>query len=334
MKKIISGLLIATFFVAALQIQNIESFAQSAAEDYKKGREAFLRFTPSSFQDAINFYKKAIQADPNYAPAYAGLGELYSFQGYYRYEVKEDYEKYYIDSYENMKKALKINPNLEPVQLALAYTYLHLSDEKSAIRTAQGILSKNPNNAEALFIQWAAQGGNPSNPEIRKALELNPDLVPALIGLGTAYYEKRRSFNQAATYYRQAVDIAPSPEIHNYLGNALIYQGYYSQALKQFQSAIALDPKYSPAYQNMGIAYFYMNKLQDTIKAEQRAIQLNPNSPDAYFFIAQSYDRSKNTQQAISYYNQFLNLSMGQQEYSIYSKTAQQRLAALGGKRK
>jgi Tfp pilus assembly protein PilF len=82
----------------------------------------------------------------------------------------------------------------------------------------------------------------------------------------------------------------------------------------------------------MGIAYFYMNKLSDTIAAEQKAISLNPHSPDAYFFIAQSYDRGKQTQQAVSYYRQFLNLVLGQDEYSIYAKTAQQRLAALGAR--
>jgi len=332
MIRLTSALFLIMLVFAAVQIQSVDTKAQSAAEDYKKGRESFLTFTPDGFTNAVTYYNKAIQADPNYAPAYAGLGELYSFQGFYRYEVKEEYEKYFIDSFENMKKALKINPNLESVQLALAYTYLHLSDEKSAINTVQGILSKNPNNAEALYILWAAKGRNPSNPNIKKALELNPNLVPALIDLGTAYYEKRQSFRQAETYYRQAAEIAPSPEIHNYLGNALIYQGYYTQAINQFQSALKLNPNYSPAYQNMGIAYFYMNKLSDTITAEQKAISLNPNSPDAYFFIAQSYDRGKQTQQAVSYYKQFLNLVLGQDEYSIYAKTAQQRLAALGAR--
>lgn len=333
MKSLTLGLLLVTFLVAAIQIQSVDTFAQNAAADYQKGREAFLTFTPEGFKNAVTYYNKAIQADPKYAPAYAGLGELYSFEGYYRYKVNQDYEKFYIDSYENMKLALDINPDLEPVQLALAYTYYHLSDEKSAINTAQAILSKNPNNAEALYILWAAKGSNPNNPDIKKVLELNPKLVPALVGLGTAYYEKRHSFSQAENYFRQAAEIAPSPEIHNYLGTALIYQGYYTQAISQFQSAIKLDPNYSPAYQNMGIALFYMNKLPETIAAEQKAISLNPNSPDAYFFMAQGYDRGKQTQQAISYYKQFLNLVMGQDEYSIYAKTAEQRLAALGGGR-
>ena len=332
MKRLTLGLLLIPIIIAAVQIQSSDTFAQGqAAEDYKNGRKAFLSFTPDGFQNAITYYNKAIQANPNYAPAYAGLGELYSFQGFYRYEVKEDYEKYYIDSYENMKKALKINPNLEPVQLALAYTYLHLSDEKSAINTAQGILSKNPNNAEALYILWAAKGQNPNSPEIRKALEINPNLVPALVGLGTAYYKKRRSFSQAENYYRQAAEIAPSPQFYNYLGNALIYQGYYSQAVKQFEKALELDPNYAPAHRNMGITYYYMNRLKDSIASQQRAIALNPNSPESYFFIAQSYDKAGSSQQAISYYKEFLDFALGQDQYKTYISTAKGRIAALSG---
>lgn len=332
MRSLILGLLLLPITVTAVQLETGIAAAQGqAAGDYKKGRDAFLSFTPQGFESAILYYNKALQADPNYAPAYAGLGELYSFQGFYRYEVKEDYEKYYIDSYENMKKALKINPNLEPVQLALAYTYLHLSDERAAVATAQKILSKNPNNAEALYILWAAKGRNPSSPEIRKALEINPNLVPALIGLGTAYYQKRRSFNQAANYYRRAAEIAPSPQLYNYLGNALIYQGYYSKAIKQFQKAIELDPNYASAHRNMGITYYYMNRLKDSIASQQRAIALNPNSPESYFFIAQSYDKAGSPQQAISYYKQFLDFALGQDQYKTYISTAKGRIAALSG---
>lgn len=333
MKSLILGLLLLPITIMAVQIDTTVAVAQGkAAQDYQKGREAFLRFTPAGFKSAISLYNKAIAADPNYAPAYAGLGELYSFQGFFRYEVKDDYEQYFINSYENMKKALSINPNLEPVQLALAYTYLHLSNEKDARATAQKILAKNPNNAEALFILWAANGQNPNNPDIRKALKINPKLVPALVGLGTAYYKKRGSFSQAANYYRQAAEIAPSPQIHNYLGSALMYQGYYSQAIKQFQNAIKLNPNYASGYKNMGIAYYYMNKYQDAIAAEQKSIALSPNSPDAYFFIAQSYDRTRNPQQAISYYKQFLSHALGQDQYSHFVNTAKQRIAALGGK--
>ena len=82
----------------------------------------------------------------------------------------------------------------------------------------------------------------------------------------------------------------------------------------------------------MGITYYYMNRIKDSVAAEQRAIALNPNSPEAFFFIAQSYDKGNNPGQAISYYNQFLGLVLGQDQYKAYASTAKQRIAALGGR--
>ncbi len=82
----------------------------------------------------------------------------------------------------------------------------------------------------------------------------------------------------------------------------------------------------------MGIAYYYLGNTNDAIAAEQKAISLNPHVPDAYFFMAQSYEKARNYAQAKSYYNQFLQVALGQDEYSIYVKTAKQRLAALSGK--
>ena len=86
--------------VDSSQIQN-----SSAAPYYEKGRIAFLQFTPEGFQDAIAYFNQAIEADPKYAPAYAGLGEVYSFIGFYKLEVKEDYEEPYNKSYENILRS-------------------------------------------------------------------------------------------------------------------------------------------------------------------------------------------------------------------------------------
>ena len=334
MKSLKLSLLILTLVFTAAGFKTHTAIAQDqagAAGLYKQGREEFMKFTPEAFQQAIALYNKAISVDPNYAPAYAGIAEIYSYMGFYRYLVKEDYEKFYNDSYENMEKALKLGAGLEPVQVALALSYYHLSREKEAIATAQAILAKNPNNAEALYVLWAASGSNPSSPEIRKAIELNPNYVPAYIGLGDAYYQKRRSFSQAATQYKKAAELAPSAQLHNYVGTALTYQGYYQQAVNQFQKAIQLNPNYAPAYMNLGITYYFMKRFADTVSSEQKSIALNPNNPDAYFFLAQGYDKQNNRAEAIRNYKKFLELSLGQNRYKVYMDTAKQRLAALGG---
>lgn len=334
MKHLILSLLLLPLSLAAVGVSEKPAAAQDqagAAALYKQGKEEYYKFTPGGFQQAIALYNKAISADPNYAPAYAGLAEVYSFMGYYRYLIKDDYEKFYIDSYKNMEKALKLGPDLEATQIALAYSYFHLSREKEAIATANKVLSKNPNNAEAYYILWEASGGNPNAPEIRKALELNPNFVPAHVGLGDAYFQKKRSFNQAATHYKRAVELAASPQLHNYLGMALNYQGYYPQAVKQFQQAIELDPNYSPAYLNLGITYFYMKRFNESISSETKAISLNPNNPEAYFFLAQGYEKQNNRPEAIRNYKKFLEITLGQDRYNGYADTAKQRIAALGG---
>ena len=329
----LSLVLICLVFIAASIVGGtaVAQDAAGAAGLSNQARAEFMKFTPEGFEQAIALYNKAISVDPNYAPAYSGLAEIYSWQGFYRYVIKDDYEKFYIDSYKNMEKALKLGPDLESTQLALAYSYYHLSREKEAIATSRAILAKNPNNAEALYVLWAASGSNPDSPEIRKAIELNPKFVPAYVGLGDAYYQKRRSFNQAATQYDKAVKLAPSAQLHNYLGTALNYQGYYQKAVNQFQKAIELNPNYAPAYMNLGITYFYMKQFANTISSEQKAISLNPNTPEAYFFLAQAYEMQNNSAEAIRNYKKFLEISLGQDRYKGYADTAKQRIAALGG---
>jgi len=334
MKHLILSLLLLPVTFTALELTEWPAVAQDeagAAALYKQGKVEFLRFTPEGFQQAIALYNKAIGVDPKYAQAYAGLGEVYSFIGFYRYQVKDDYEKFYIDSYKNMEKALKLGPDLEATQLALAYSYFHLSREKEAIAAARNVLAKNPNNAEAYYVLWAASGGNPNAPEIRKALELNPNFVPAHVGLGDAYFQKKRSFGQAATHYKRAVELAASAQLHNYLGTALNYQGYFPQAVKQFQKAIELNPNYAPAYMNLGITYYYMKRFNESVASETKSISLNPNNPEAYFFMAQGYERQNNRPEAIRNYRKFLEISLGQDRYNGYADTAKQRIAALGG---
>ncbi|MEQ9617655.1 MAG: tetratricopeptide repeat protein [Deltaproteobacteria bacterium] len=334
MRNLKFSLILLCLFVGTSGLISSGAAAQNesgAAGYYKEGRQAFLKFTPEGFEKAISLYNQAVSADPNYAPAYAGLAEVYSFMGWYRYNVKEDYEKYYNDSYANMVKALQLGPNLKETQVALAYSYLHLSREKEAVLEARKVLAEDPNNAEALYVLWSALGENPDSPEIRKVLELNRTYIPAYIGLGTALFFKKRAYGQAAQLYKEASEIAPSAQIHNYIGTALRTQGQYNAAIAEYQKAIELNPNYAPAHMNLGITYFYLNKYNENIERQKKAISLNPNYPDTYFFMAQGYEGSNNPQQAIIYYKKFLDLSVEQGEYAGYVETAKQRLSALGG---
>jgi len=237
---------------------NTNTAGQTAEQLYNQGNSSFMQFTPEGFQNAIAYYDKAIQLNPNYAPAYAGLAEVYSFMGLYRYEVKLEYEEYFNKSYNYILKALEIGPSLPETQRALAYNYLHLSRENDAKEVASRVLKAKPDDAESYYIIWAASGRKINDADIRKALSLNPNLVIAHIDLGTSYFFKKRDYRNAAIHYKKAVDLADSPQLRTYLGTTLRTQGYYTQAIDQYRKAIKLDQNYAPAHMNLGITFFIL----------------------------------------------------------------------------
>jgi superkiller protein 3 len=306
-----------------------DSASLSARNYYEAGRKEYLKFTPQGFNSAIQNFTKALGVDPNFAPAYAGLGEVNSFIGFYRLEVKDDYEKFFNQAYHNILKALEYGPNLLETQRALAINYLHLSREDDAEAAANRALQMNPNDAESYYVIWAANGKKPSDQSIRKALILDPNLVMAHVDLATAYFFNTRDYNKAADHYKKAVELADSPQLRDYLGTTFRSQGYFPRAIAEYQKAIDLDPNFAPAYMNLGITLFYMNKFNDSIERERKAISINPRYPDSYFFLARGYEATNKPQMAIKNYNVFLDLVSEQENYYGYIATAKKSLAKL-----
>jgi superkiller protein 3 len=302
-------------------------------EYYNKGRAAYLLFTPKGFEKAIDNYNKAVELNPNFAPAYAGLGEVYSLLGHFKLEEREDYEDLYNNSYKNVTEALKLDSDSKECQRALALSYLHLRRLKEAESAAKRVLEKDPNDAEGHYILWAATGRNTESPLIKKAIELNPKLATAYLDLGKSYFYKKGDYARAISQFEKAVEIAPdSPQIHNYLGTALRTRGYLGKAVSEYQKAIELDPNYASAYTDLGIALFYMNKHDESIVKLKKAISLNPNYPDAYYYLARVFETTKSTKDAVANYETFISLAKGRERYSGYIASARESMVKLNGK--
>lgn len=291
-------------------------------KQYKSARESFLKFTPQGFDKSIELYTDIISKDPNYAKAYSGLSEVYSYIGNYKFHIKEDYESYFNDSNKYLKKALKLAPHTLETKRALATSYLHLRWMTRAKKEANSIIGQYPGSAEAYFILWASTGRIPKNPNIAKALELNPNFVPAHIALGTAYFYRNRNYKKAAEHYNKSLEIADSPELRDYLGTTLRTQGRLSKALEQYEKAIKMDGSFAMAYMNRGITKYYMRKYEDAISDLNKAVSINIHHPETFFYLASSHEHTNNKELALKNYRQFFNLALNDHKYDYYINKA------------
>jgi TolB-like protein/DNA-binding winged helix-turn-helix (wHTH) protein len=69
------------------RLENARRVAPEVHEAYLKGRDQWNRRTPVSLSEALQLFQTAIQKDPSYAPAYAGLADTYAILGAAGYDI-------------------------------------------------------------------------------------------------------------------------------------------------------------------------------------------------------------------------------------------------------
>jgi adenylate cyclase len=181
-----------------------------AHELYLKGRH-FWGLRGENLLRAVDFYNQAIARDPNYALAYAGLGETYILLPYYSgADPKEARPK----ARAAARKALELNPNLAEAHNALAkIAYTVDIDLQQAIREHQRAIELSPNYASA--HHWLGNGPlaglgrfDEAIAEGRRSVELDPLSAINLVDLADTYMYAHR-FKEADAVMKKAVEIDP-----------------------------------------------------------------------------------------------------------------------------
>lgn len=189
------------------------------------GNHHLKALKPESFTIAMQAFNQAIEIDPGFAPAYAGIAQAYA----------------YMQSWHGRERPL-----------------LHLESAKAA---AQSAISLDPEQADAYFalgmihsFQWQWEAAEQA---YRKAWELNPSDTTGLLWFANFMAAMGR-MDEAMEIARYAVEIDPfSPAILNELGAMSFYTGDPEAALKYYETSLHLEPGF---HQTLWmLAEYYIN---------------------------------------------------------------------------
>lgn len=93
------------------------------------------------------------------------------------------------------------------------------------------------------------------------------------------------------------------PEVYFSRGEEFVARGNIDKGLEDYNTAIAVDPKYDSAYINKGVILMTRGELDNAIKEFEMVIKINPQSADAYTNRGSAYYRKGNLEQALTDYS-------------------------------
>jgi tetratricopeptide (TPR) repeat protein len=278
----------------------------SAFADYSRAR-AFLDRpdVQGNVGRAIQAFQAAIQKDPRFALAHAGLGEAY--WALYQETKDPDAPARALDS---ITEALRLDPGQPRTRLALAIVYKGTGRTDTAVEELQHVLALQPGDDDAhrLLGDILSDRGHAEEgiAEFQKAIELRPNYVPNHSHLGGIYYRTGR-FREAATEYRRITELQPdNSRGFQMLGTAYQAMGDKRQAVDNYQMALTLGPD-ARAYSNLGSVYYSEGKYDEAAHAYEEAARLEP-SPPKYRNLGDAYDRMGQHEKASDSYRRAVAL--------------------------
>jgi TolB-like protein/Tfp pilus assembly protein PilF len=223
--------------------RNPQTLDEDAYDNYLKGRYFWNLRTNDGFHKAIGYFNNAIQRDPNYAQAYAGLADCYTLLALYGEPVQEVMPR----AQAAARKSVALNDSLPEAHTSLgAVEALWEWNWPAAEREFQRAINLDPNYSPA--HHWYAnlylipQGRlDEAIAEMKLAATLDPVSLIVTTDLGWSYFVSHQ-YDSAFEQYSKALEMsAEFLPVHFRLSQYYLQKGAYDQALAQSEQAIRLD---------------------------------------------------------------------------------------------
>ena len=343
------------------QTKNLEVSLKIANQLKKEGR----------WDEAIAAYTEAIQLEPNNASLYASLGQaqaqtrdfavaIASYQKAIQLGLAQPFWTYKNlgdalreenradEAIAAYTEAIKLEPDNHLGYRSLGQAQAQTRDIAAAIKSYQKAIELNPQQPTWVYKNlgyfWEKQG------ELDKTLSAqsqvvkhNPNFAYAYLALGEVLAKQER-WNQAASAYKKAIEIAPQlpSSVYESLGEVLscqtqsesevisspsdknrtsksaqeylkladkcLKENKLTEAVTLYKKAIAIEFNAEDIYLKLGDVLVKLNKYGEAISTYQEAIAIKPDAK-TYHLLAITLEKTRNWQEVINAYNCAIKLN-------------------------
>lgn len=271
-------------------------------ELFLKGRYYAYKYTAEGWQRAIEFFEKAIEKQPSYAPAHAAMATARGCLWFFGILPAEQT----IPQCKTANsKALEIDSNLADAYLSLAMiTFFYEWKWEKAEREFKQSIALNPHNAEALsyyslFLAFEERFDEAIT-NGKRALEIDP-LAPLInMNVGWTYFSSglsREAFDQAD----KIIEIEPDFYGAYWLKGAIhLSEGEYEAAVEELKRAVALGG-HQIVLADLGSAYSLAGQADEAAAVLDRLLEMRRREYVPAICLARIYSRIGENNKALEW---------------------------------
>ena len=228
---------------------NIEAY-----ELYLQGRHLWNQRSSESVKKSLEYFRKAIELDPDFAAAHAGLAQSYATLGGNTMVKSLASEEVREPAMAAARRAIELDPELAEAHSAMAAALGHFYPR-----------------SKSLDVEIER--------ERQMALKLNPASAEAHHGYAN-FLSTRLRRDEAIAHWREALKLDPlSPNIVSRLGQELAAVGQIDEGFALMRRAIELEPGQFNAHLRLGLAYAAFDRHEEATAALATAERISPNNP-------------------------------------------------------
>ncbi|MFN8570803.1 MAG: protein kinase [Gemmatimonadaceae bacterium] len=229
----------------------------TAYDQYLLGRYAWNKRTAASLREGMACFQRAIDADPDYAPAYAGLA----------------------DSHALMASSNVARPvDAYPLARAAALRAIELDADLAEGHASLGLVRLN--------FDWDWEGAERA---LQRAIELNPSYSTARQWY-SSFLSSMGRHDEAITCAQQAAALDPFSIIATIrVGIAYSFAQQYEQAAAQLERAMAMEPGFIHVHSWLANAYQALGRHEEAVRIAEEAYTVSKNAAAFRGLLAATY---------------------------------------------